>query len=62
MTVLGFRQFLVDPNQGDVNVFPADANRPLCGAVYRRSVPLKQGSIDGGCQLTSGPGKVVLHR
>ena len=62
MTVLGFRQFLVDPNQGDVNITAADSNGRF-GALYIGSVaPVKQGRFDGGCALTSGPGKVVLHR
>ena len=62
MTVLGFRQFLVDPNQGDLNVSPADVSGRFAALYIGAPVPLKQGRFDGGCQLTSGPGKVVLHR
>src|SRR5262249_6622196 len=62
MTVLGFRQFLVDPAQGDVNINSADSNGRFA-ALYLGSVAaVRQGRFDGGCALTSGPGKVVLHR
>jgi hypothetical protein len=61
MTVLGFRQFLVEPVQGGVNVSAGDTNGRF-GAMYIGSVvPLKQGSFSG-CQQTAGPGKVVLHQ
>ena len=62
MTVLGFRQFLINPNQGDVNITPADQDARFNALYIGNPVPLKQGRFDGGCQLTSGPGKVVLHR
>ena len=62
MTVLGFRQFLVDPNQGDVNISVSDTNGRFVVLYIGSLVPLKQGRFDGGCALTSGPGKVVLHR
>jgi Flp pilus assembly protein TadG len=62
MTVLGFRQFLVDPNQGGVNISVADTNGRLVVLYIGAPVPLKQGRFDGGCQLANGPGKVVLHR
>jgi hypothetical protein len=55
MTVLGFRQFLV--MQGN----PSDSLGRF-QAMYIGSVaPVKQGRFDG-CQLASGPGKVVLHQ
>ena len=62
MTILGFRQFLVNPDQGDVNVNPSDTDGRFNALYIRNPMPLKQGRIDGGCALTSGPGKVVLHR
>jgi len=62
MVVLGFRQFLVDPNQGDVNISVADTNGRFVALYIGAPVPLKQGRFDGGCQVSSGPGKVVLHR
>jgi Flp pilus assembly protein TadG len=62
MTVLGFRQFLLNPNQGDVNLTPTDTDARFNALYIGNPVPLKQGRFDGGCQLTSGPGKVVLHR
>src|SRR5262249_19500492 len=61
MTVLGFRQFLLIPQQGGTNIAPADVYGRFV-AMYLGSVaPVKQGRFDG-CQLTSGPGKVVLHQ
>ena len=62
MTVLGFRQFLINPNQNDVNINPTDQDGRFNALYIGNPVPLNQGRFDGGCQLTSGPGKVVLHR
>jgi Flp pilus assembly protein TadG len=62
MTILGFRQFLVNPNQGDVNITPTDTDGRFNALYIGFPMPLRQGRIDGGCGLTSGPGKVVLHR
>ena len=61
MTVLGFRQFLVQPNNGATSVAAADgAGRFI--AMYLGTVkPVRQGSF-GGCSQAAGPGKVVLHR
>lgn len=60
MTVLGFRQFLVEPTQGVGDVAPNDVGGRF-GAIYIGSVvPVKQGRFDG-CSVSSGPGKVVLH-
>ncbi len=62
MTVLGFRQFLVNPDQNDVNISPTDQDGRFNALYIENPVPLKQGRFDGGCDLASGPGKVVLHR
>ena len=62
MTVLGFRQFLLNPNQGDVNLTPTDTDARFNALYIGNPVPLKQGSMSGGCALASGPGKTVLHR
>lgn len=62
MTVLGFRQFLINPDQGGVNITPSDTDGRFNALYIGNPVPLKQGRIDGGCDLPSGPGKVVLHR
>ena len=61
MTVLGFRQFLVDPDLNGVDVTPADANGRFRALYIGSVVPLKQGRFDG-CQIPIGPGKVVLHQ
>jgi hypothetical protein len=61
MRVLGFRQFLVEPSQGQTNINPNDVDARF-GAMYIGSVaPVRQGRFDG-CQVSSGPGKVVLHQ
>ncbi|MSV27647.1 MAG: hypothetical protein EXQ52_02735 [Bryobacterales bacterium] len=60
MTVLGFRQFLLQPNPNDVVTNPADANGRFIGLYIGNKVPLKQGGFSGSCGVTSGPGKVVL--
>lgn len=55
MTVIGFRQFLLNA------VSPSDPNGRFL-AIYIGSVaPVRQGRFDG-CQQTAGPGKVVLHQ
>ena len=61
MTVLGFRQFLLIPNQGSFDITPGD-NYGRFVAIYIGSVaPVPQGRFDG-CQQTAGPGKVILHQ
>jgi Flp pilus assembly protein TadG len=61
MTVLGFRQFLLQPNQGGVNLDPSERNGKFVATYIGYPVPLKQGYM-GGCGVASGPGKVVLHQ
>jgi hypothetical protein len=68
MTVLGFRQFLVQP-AADGTVFdPSDSNGRFVATYIGSPMPVKQGYIDdrfvngGICPVSSGPGKVVLHR
>jgi hypothetical protein len=63
MTVLGFRQFLIQPldASGTANN-PSDVNSRFI-AMYAGSVaPVRQGRFDGSCRATSGPGKVVLYQ
>ena len=61
MTVLGFRQFVVQPNPSDVNINSGDSNARFVVSYIGSAVPLKQGSF-AGCSITHGPGKVVLHQ
>lgn len=61
MIVLGFRQFLVEPNPNDVTINPADRNGRFAALYIGYPVPVKQGRFDG-CMITAGPGKVVLHQ
>jgi Flp pilus assembly protein TadG len=64
MTVLGFRQFLLEP--GYLN--PADANGRFVAQYIGSPAPVQQGWFDDhfglGCPIpvASGPGKVVLHQ
>lgn len=61
MTVLGFRQFLIEPSNG-TNVLNLDAQNARFPALYIGSaVPLKQGRFSG-CSISSGPGRAVLLR
>lgn len=61
MTVLAFRQFLIQPLQGGVDISPSDPDGRF-DVLYLGSVaPVKQGRFSG-CQQTSGPGKTVLHQ
>jgi hypothetical protein len=61
MMVLGFRQFLVDPNPDTTTITPTDRNGRFVGLYIGSVAPVKQGSF-GGCTQTAGPGKVVLHQ
>ncbi len=61
MTVLGFRQFLLQPDQGSANISPGERNGRFVATYIGHPVPLKQGYF-GGCSVSSGPGKVVLHQ
>ncbi len=62
MTVLGFRQFLLEPLQNQTGIAPNDANGRFAALYIGNVAPIRQGRIDGACGVTSGPGKVVLHR
>lgn len=62
MTVLGFRQFLVEPNPNTTTVNVADTNARFAALYIGSAVPLRQGSFAGCTQPAAGPGKVVLHQ
>jgi len=68
MTVLGFRQFLLQPNPDGTPFNPADTNGRFVATYLGSPMPVRQGYIDDRFGLscpapvTSGPGKVVLHR
>jgi hypothetical protein len=68
MTVLGFRQFLLQPAQDGTFLNPTDQDGRF-NAMYIGSVkPISQGWFDDRFLLAcpvggfSGPGKVVLHQ
>ena len=60
MTVLGFRQFLLQPSTNTTALTPPDTNGRFLAMYVGNVAPVKQGSF-GSCGITSGPGKVVLH-
>lgn len=62
MNVLGFRQFLLEPNQGTTVNNPSDANGRFVALYLGTVMPVQNGSFGGTCGVTSGPGKVVIHR
>ena len=68
MTVLGFRQFLLQPNPDGTPFNPSDTNGRFVATYIGSPMPVKQGYVDDrfgqSCPapVTSGPGKVVLHR
>jgi Flp pilus assembly protein TadG len=62
MTVLGFRQFLIEPTVGDVGIDPTDTDARFLALYIGNPVPVKQGRFDGGCGIPTGPGKVVLYQ
>lgn len=60
MTVLAFRQFLLEPVANTTNINPADTNGRFAVLYLGNVAPVRQGRFSG-CSVTSGPGKVVLH-
>jgi Flp pilus assembly protein TadG len=62
MNVLGFRQFLVQPQFGGTNIAAGDSMARFLAMYIGSVAPVKQGRFDGACQITNGPGKVVLHQ
>jgi Flp pilus assembly protein TadG len=66
MTVLGFRQFLLEPNADGSFPDPSDVNGRFIVQYIGNPAPVKQGYFDDhfglSCQVSSGPGKVVLHQ
>ena len=68
MTVLGFRQFLVQPNPDGTFFDPSDPNGRFVATYIGSPMPVRQGYVDDrfgqSCPapVSSGPGKVVLHR
>ncbi len=64
MQVLGFRQFQLQPTTGSATAsnVPTDANGRFVALYLGVVAPVKQGTVGGACAISSGPGKVVLHR
>jgi Flp pilus assembly protein TadG len=60
MNVLGFRQFLLEPNPDSTELSPTDPVGRFVAMYIGYPAPLRQGDF-GTCGVTQGPGKVVLH-
>ncbi len=61
MTVLGFRQFLLQPNSGATDITTGDTYGRFLAMYIGSVAPVPQGRFDG-CTMPVGPGKVVLHQ
>jgi Flp pilus assembly protein TadG len=61
MTVLGFRQFLLQPNSGATGITTGDVYGRFLAMYIGSVAPVPQGRFDG-CSISAGPGKVVLHQ
>ncbi len=67
MTVLGFRQFLLEPDPGNTTITPSDRYSRFV-VLYLGSVMPIKGSVPPrpdntlSCVQTNGPGKVILHQ
>jgi hypothetical protein len=62
LNVLGFRQFLLEPNATGAINDPSDGDGRFIAMYLGVVAPMKQGRFDGGCAATRGPGKVVLFQ
>jgi Flp pilus assembly protein TadG len=62
MTILGFREFLLEPNSGAADIATGDTYGRFLAMYIGSAAPVPQGRFDGGCGVTAGPGKVVLHQ
>jgi Flp pilus assembly protein TadG len=67
-TILGFRQFLLEPNLDGTFLNPGDTFGRFIAQYIGNPAPVRQGYFDDRFQLAcpiggfSGPGKVVLHQ
>ena len=68
MTILGFRQFFLEPNQDGTFLNPSDNFGRFIVQYIGNPAPVRQGWFDDRFGLAcpvgsySGPGKVVLHQ
>ena len=61
MTVLGFRQFLLEPNLNTTELDATDTGGRFAALYIGTKMPLRGGTV-AGCSMPTGPGKAVLHR
>lgn len=63
ITILGFRQFLLNPVTNTTNINPLDNNGRFLVTYVGSPVPLRAGRVSGcPAPVAAGPGKVVLHQ
>jgi hypothetical protein len=63
ITILGFRQFLLNPVVNTTNINPLDNNGRFLVTYLGSPVPLRGGRVSGcPAPVASGPGRVVLHQ
>lgn len=61
MNVLGFRQFLLEPDPDSTELNPNGQWGRFTAMYIGYPAPVRQGAF-GACGVTEGPGKVVLHQ
>lgn len=61
LTVLNFRQFLVENAPTVAGLDPAGFTGAFRAQYVGRPVPIRTGTIGGACLVTAGIGRVVLH-
>lgn len=63
ITILGFRQFLLNPVANTTNINPLDTNGRFLVTYLGSPMPLRTGRFSGcPAPVSAGPGKVVLHQ
>jgi hypothetical protein len=62
LTVLNFRQFLIEPADAVTGGLDPSLTTGAFRAQYIGApVPLRSGAIGGACSVSSGVGRIVLH-
>src|SRR5439155_24291123 len=61
LTVLNFRQFLLEPSTVSQGLDPTAANGSFRAQYMGRPVPVRSGALGGSCGVSVGIGRVVLH-
>ena len=61
LTVLNFRQFLLEPSTVSQGLDPTAANGSFRAQYIGTPVPVRSGALGGSCGVSVGIGRVVLH-